>query len=123
MEPHGHWPDLQSLIAVEALRCLGEQSTAQTRHFIFRGDGPVERPPEHWWVPSGRENSLHGVLDVAFQEDACRPRQGHAVLNRAVLRRGAHLLLRWNTRTKSGIENKRLKAGCNLAYREEILGF
>ncbi len=122
-DPHGHWPDRQSLIEVESIRRRGTQRTTQTRHFIS------SCPPAatalwtairgHW----GIANSLHWVLDVAFREDECRLRKGHAALNMAVLRRTAHLLLRRNTRTKLGIENKRLKAGRNLAYMEEILGF
>ncbi len=72
--------------------------------------------------PSGRENSLPWVLDVAFREDACRLRQGPATRYRAVLRHTAHTLLRRHTRTTWGMENQRLQAGRNLACREEILG-
>ncbi len=41
----------------------------------------------HWRVPSGRENSLHWVLDDTFQEDWCRLRMGHAPRNMDALRR------------------------------------
>ncbi len=126
VNPHDAWPDLRSLIDVESVRRRGTQRTTQTRHFISRG--PPDAPAlltalrGHWREPSGRENSLHWVLDVAFREDACRLRKGHAARHRAVLRRTAHTLLRQNTRTKLGMENKRLKAGRNRACREEILG-
>ena len=72
----------------------------------------------HW----GIENSLHWVLDVAFREDECRLRTGHAAHTTAALRRVTHTLLRRNTNTNSGIANKRRLAGWDLAYMEEILG-
>ncbi len=119
VNPQGQWLDLRSLLEVASIRRQGAQRTTQTRHFI--SSCPPDAPTllaairGHWRGPFGCENFLHWVLDVAFREDECRLRKGHAARNRAVLRR--------NTRTKLGIENKRLKAGRNLAYMEEILGF
>ena len=37
----------------------------------------------HW----GIENQLHWQLDVSYQEDKCRVRQGHAGANLAIIRR------------------------------------
>ncbi len=126
VHPHDAGPDLHSLIAGESVRRRGTQRTPQTRPFLSRGppDVPALRTAirGHWRGPLGRENSLHWVLDVAFREDACRLRQGHAARHRAMLRRTAHTRLRRNARTKLGMENQRLQAGRNLACREEILG-
>lgn len=71
----------------------------------------------HWSI----ENRLHWQLDVTFQEDQCRIRQGHADANFSILRRTALSLLK-NERTKKvGIKNKRLTAGWNEDYLEKVL--
>jgi len=44
----------------------------------------------HWSV----ENSLHWVLDVTFNEDASRIRQGHAAQNLGLIRRLSVSLLK-----------------------------
>ena len=47
----------------------------------------------HWAI----ENRLHWQLDVTFQEDQCRIRQGHADANFSILRRTALSLLKNET--------------------------
>lgn len=37
---------------------------------------------DHWEI----ENQLHWQLDVSFQEDMCRVRQGHSDANLAILK-------------------------------------
>ena len=71
----------------------------------------------HW----GIENSLHWVLDLAFREDECRVRAGHAAENFAVLRHIALNLLRRDTTIKAGIKAKRLKCGCDEDYLLHVL--
>lgn len=61
----------------------------------------------HW----GRENSLHWVLDVVFREDDSRIRVDNAPQNFAILRHIANSLLQQDKSVKTGIKNKRLKAG------------
>ena len=71
----------------------------------------------HWSI----ENCLHWQLDVTFQEDQCRVRQGHADANLSILRRAALGLLKNNHSHKLGVKNKRLAAGWDDDYRLEIL--
>jgi predicted transposase YbfD/YdcC len=71
----------------------------------------------HWSI----ENRLHWQLDVSFQEDQCRIRQGHADANFSILRRTALSMLKNERTLKVGIKNKRLTAGWNEGYLEKVL--
>lgn len=71
----------------------------------------------HW----GIENQLHWQLDVTFQEDQSRIRQGHADANFSILRRTALSLLKNESTAKVGIKNKRLAAAWDDAYLEKVL--
>jgi predicted transposase YbfD/YdcC len=71
----------------------------------------------HW----GIENRLHWQLDVTFQEDQCRLRQGHADANFSILRRTALGLLKNESTLKVGVKNKRLTAGWDERYLEQVL--
>ena len=122
VDPEAHWPDLRSLLLVEAERRAGGQVSTETRYFIS------SHPPEarhllatvraHW----GIENRLHWVLDVAFREDESRVRTGHAPRNLGLLRRRALNLLRQDTTVQAGGAIRHRKAGRNLAYMEQVLG-
>ena len=65
--------------------------------------------------------SLHWQLDVTFQEDQSRLRRGHADANFSILRRTALSLLKNNHTLKVGVKNKRLAAGWDDAYLEQVL--
>ena len=71
----------------------------------------------HWGV----ENSLHWVLDVAFDEDDCPIRKDHAPVNFSLLRQMALNLLRQEKTCKNGIGVKRSKAGWDDAYLFKVL--
>ncbi len=68
----------------------------------------------------GIENRLHWQLDVTFQEDQCRLRQGHGDANFSILRRAALSLLKNEPTAKLGIKNKRLSAGWDHSYLEQV---
>ena len=67
------------------------------------------------------ENPLHWSLDVTFNEDACRVRQGEAAENFAVLRHIALSLLRQEKTAKVGLKAKRFKAALEIDYLHKVL--
>lgn len=71
----------------------------------------------HWGV----ENSLHWVLDVAFNEDHSRKRVGNAAQNFSLINRIALNLLKNEKSAKVGVKGKRLKAGWDNEYLLKIL--
>jgi predicted transposase YbfD/YdcC len=66
------------------------------------------------------ENSLHWVLDVTFDEDACRTRDLNAAHNLALLRRMADNLLKLEP-TKVSIKGKRLLCASSRSFLCEAL--
>src|SRR3978361_967151 len=79
------------------------------------GNGAAVRG--HWSI----ENSLHWQLDMSFGEDRSRIRKGHADANFAVVRRMALSLLKNEKSQKVGGKTKRLSAGWNDDYLEQVL--
>ncbi|MGD1699696.1 ISAs1 family transposase [Dapis sp. BLCC M229] len=71
----------------------------------------------HW----GIENQLNWVLDVQFQEDDSRIRTDNSPENLAVIRQIALNLLTSEKTVKTGIKNKRKRAGWNNDYLLKIL--
>jgi predicted transposase YbfD/YdcC len=99
----------------------GETSTGE-RYFITTcTHNNVEKIAaavrSHW----GIENSLHWILDVAFLEEQSRIRIGYAAENMAAIRKIALNILKNNQSKKGGVKAKRLQAGWDDRYLEEIL--
>ena len=64
---------------------------------------------------------VYWVLDLAFNEDACRIRKDFAPENLAVVRHIALNLLTKENTLKLGIKNKRLRAGWEEDYLLKVL--
>lgn len=118
------WPDLNSLIMIQAVRRKGNKIERQTRYYLSSLQLSNTTAQEmnqivrsHWGV----ENQLHWTLDVAFREDHSRVRTGFADQNLAVIRRLALNLLKLDTKSKLGIQNKRLRAAWDEQYLIRIL--
>jgi len=115
------WKGLRSVVCVVSGREVkGRKETSEVRYYIRsrRGSGKMflGASRTHW----GIENGLHGVLDVAFREDDHRLREGHAPENMSLVRKMALAMLK-KADANMGITNKRLKAGWDHAFLEQVL--
>jgi predicted transposase YbfD/YdcC len=121
LDPGRTWPALASVACVEGERRLGETVTRERRYYLTSLPADPARVMAavrgHWAI----ENRLHWVLDVAFREDECRVRAGHAAENFAVLRHIALTLLRQEHALKVGVKAKRLKCGWDETYLLKVL--
>lgn len=117
----GEWRDLNSLILVESTREIKDQETIELRYYLSSLFPDANRAASavrgHWGV----ENSLHWVLDVAFNEDDSRVRCGNAPENLALVRKITHNLLQQEKTLKRGVATKRRKAGWDEAYLLKVL--
>jgi predicted transposase YbfD/YdcC len=114
------WAGLRSVAMVTRQRRAWEREQAkpeiETVYYISSLEADagklLEATRTHWSI----ENSLHWVLDVAFDEDRCRVRRGHGPENLAIVRHLALSLLKQDTSIKVGIKAKRKAAGWDEDY-------
>lgn len=120
-DPDGAWPNLQSVVCIEATRRIGDPVSTEARHYLSSLPADAHRLQRvirsHWSV----ENRLHWVLDLAFHEDSSRVRADHAPENLAIIRHLALNLLRRDPNRRVGLKNARFKAALNDAYLRSIL--
>ena len=116
------WPNLAGMALCRATRTVNGESSVEDRYFITScTHNDVEKIAgairAHWRM----ENSLHWVLDIAFNEDQSRIRLGYADENLAVIRRLALNAIKASTSKKGGVKAKRLQAAWDNDYLKEIL--
>lgn len=115
------WKRLRTVVILQSERRLNGQVSSETRYYISSLESHAAKIAAairtHWTV----ENNLHWVLDVSFDEDACRIRSYHAPQNLSILRHIALNLLGQDKSTKAGIAAKRKRAGWDDAYLLRIL--
>jgi predicted transposase YbfD/YdcC len=115
------WEGLKRIGVAISDTVRGGKSCDEVRYYILskrlsaRSFGAAVRG--HW----GIENSCHWQLDMSFGEDRSRIRKGHADANFAVVRRMALSLLKNEKGQKVGVKTKRLTAGWNDGYLEQVL--
>jgi predicted transposase YbfD/YdcC len=123
IEAKEQWKNLQTIVKIEAERFIKPTGKLETETRFYISSLPADAEllnksiRSHW----GIENSLHWILDVAFNEDNSRKRVGYAAQNFSVLNRIALNILKNDTSTKRGIKGKRLKAGWDQRYLQKIL--
>lgn len=116
-----HWPDAQSIVRVCRETTEQRKKTKEVRNFISSLPPQVQRLATlirgHW----GIENRLHWSLDVTFNEDQSRIRQGHAAENAALLRRLTLSILKQDTRYSHSLRCKRLRAAWDTSALQHFL--
>jgi predicted transposase YbfD/YdcC len=115
------WKNLNSLVKVVAHRQVNGKTTTATRCFISSLTPTAQRAlaicRDHWHI----ENSLHWILDVAFDQDHNRVHKDHAPANLAVLQHIALNLVKQEISTRASVKTKRLRAGWDNAYLWKVL--
>src|SRR3954469_16824264 len=115
------WRGLKRIGVAISDTVRGGKSCDDVRYYILskklsaRSFGAAVRG--HWSI----ENSCHWQLDMSFGEDRCRIRKGHADANFAIVRRMALSLLKNEKSQRVGVRSKRLTAGWNDDYLEQVL--
>jgi predicted transposase YbfD/YdcC len=114
------WLGLTSVVMVKRTRHLWNKTTLQTQFYLstLAADGEQHSRVirSHWSV----ENSLHWVLDVTFNEDASRIRQGYAAENLGLVRRLSINLLQREP-SRQSLKMKRYKAAMDNDFLLKIL--
>lgn len=119
------WTSLKTIIRIESKREFKNSdrpAETMTRYYIT---SLINMSPEdilafvrsHWEI----ENKLHWCLDIAFREDESRKRKDNAAENFAILRKIVLNLLRTDKSKKVGLKSKRLIAGWDNKYLEQLL--
>lgn len=121
VDPDGRWAGLRSIAMVRATTHSASGVSRETRYYISSLCGSARQIQDavrsHW----GIENGLHWILDMAFREDECRVRAGHAAHNFALLRHAALTLLRHEASLRCGVKAKRMRAGWDTAYLLKVV--
>ena len=112
---------MHSLGLVESRREIGATVEIERRYYLVSlpADGVRfgEAVRQHW----GIENSVHWVLDVSFDEDACRIRKEQGAQTFSVLRHIALNMLKRESQHKRGIKARRKRAGWDRTYLLQVL--
>ena len=115
------WSGLQTIVMIQSERRCNGQRTINNRFFISslpcQAALLINAVRTHWSI----ENSLHWVLDVSFNEDACRIHRESAAQNMALLRHLALNILSKDSSSKRGIAARRKKAAWDQTYLIKLL--
>ena len=118
----GQWPALTTLVMVEGERRVGGKTAVESRYYIssLPNDASVllNAVRSHWSI----ENQLHWSLDVTFNEDRVRVRNGNGAENFSVLRRMALNLLKAEKSTGAASPaSEKMPHGTMTTYSRSLL--
>ncbi len=117
------WTDLHSIVRIESnrhIKSTGKEET-EVRYYITSSRANAETIGKSVRLHWGIENQLHWQLDVSFNEDSSRKRDGYAAQNFSMLNRIALNLIKKEQSKKRSVKGKRLDAGWNNDYLLKIL--
>ena len=120
LENTSTWRDLAAVARVRCTREMKGEVSVNDRYFLSSltdVNALAHAVRAHW----GIENSLHWILDVAFDEDANRTRAEHAQANLVTLRHLALNQLKRESSLKASIKTKRMRAGWDDDYLLKVL--
>ena len=107
------WPGLKTVIEIDSIRELKDHCTREKRYYIssLKKDASsiAHIVRSHWSI----ENSLHWILDVSFNDDASRIRNGNAPQNIGIIKHAALNMLQRNKQKRESIKGLRKAAGWN----------
>jgi len=125
LDPERKWRNLAGIAQIISTRQKIDNDTVESDiQFMifssntFTAEQVLAAKRAHW----GIENTLHWALDVAYREDQCRVRSGHAAKVFNFLRHLTMNLLRLDTSSKIGIAAKRRRCALSTHYLESVLG-
>src|SRR5512143_43958 len=123
LETLGDWPELPTVLAVEAIREVNGSGKveAEIRYFLSSYAGDPQRLAQAIRRHGSIENSLHWMLDVTCREDDSRVRDPTAARNFALLRKIALKLVSQDRTSKASLRAKRKKAAWNDNYMQQLL--
>ena len=123
IENAASWKNLKGIVKIEATRYI--KSTGKTenevRLYITSSNESAETLGKSVRLHWGIENKLHWQLDVSFNEDDSRKREGYAAQNFSLINRIALNLIKKEQSKKRSVKGKRLDAGWNNDYLLKIL--
>jgi len=114
------WKGLKTIVCVESRRRTRDTESVEMRYYLSSLDkiNPIARSIRHHW---NVENKLHWVMDMDFDEDACRVRTDHAPENFAMLRQIAHNLIKQESSKNVSVRRKINKAGWDSDFLTRIV--
>jgi predicted transposase YbfD/YdcC len=125
LDPEGKWKGLSGIgMLITTQQKVGsEEAGGSVQYIIFSSptataEQILAAKRTHW----GIENSLHWVLDVAYNEDNCRVRADNAAIVFNLMRHLSLNLLSQEKTSKGGIKAKRLRCALSVTYLQMVLG-
>lgn len=114
------WKGLKSIACVQGIRRTRDGQSVENRYFIssLEIEKTIAKAVRHHWSV---ENKCHWVMDVNFDEDACRVRKDHAPENFALVRQVAHNLIKQQPKNGVSIRRRMRIAGYDTDFLTKIL--